>query len=102
MNNAMNKVITACFLIGLCSTAMAAGNVAAGKTKALSCGGCHGTNGMSPNPAWPNLAKQNADYTAKQLKDFRTGTRKDPMMEAMAAPLSDADILDLAAYYEKL
>lgn len=102
MNNAMNKVIVAGVLIGLCGTAMAAGDAAAGKTKALSCAGCHGPNGMSPNPAWPNLAKQNADYIAKQLRDFRAGTRKDPMMEPMVAPLTEADIEDLAAYFATL
>lgn len=101
----MNKVMVAAVagvLIGLSSTAMAAGDAAAGKTKSLSCGGCHGPAGISPNPAWPNLAKQNAAYMVKQLKDFRAGTRLDPMMQGMAAPLSDADIDDLAAYYASL
>ena len=101
----MNKVMVAAVagvLIGLSGTAMAAADAAAGKTKALSCGGCHGTEGMSPNPEWPNLAKQNAAYLVKQLKDFRAGTRVDPMMQGMAAPLSDADIEDLAAYFAGL
>lgn len=104
MNQVMSKVMVAAVagvLMGLSGTAMAA-DAAAGQTKSLSCAGCHGPNGMSPNPMWPNLAKQNADYTIKQLKDFRAGTRVDPMMQAMAAPLSDADIEDLAAYYAGL
>lgn len=105
MNKVMNKVMVvtvAGVLLGLSSTVMAAGNVAAGQTKSLSCAGCHGPDGMSPNPMWPNLAKQNADYLVKQLKDFRSGTRVDAMMAMMAMPLSDADIEDLAAYYASL
>ncbi len=49
------------------------------------CVGCHGATGISTIPTYPNLAGQNAAYTAKQLKDFRTGARKDPTMNAMAA-----------------
>ncbi len=116
MNKVMNKVIVAAVagvLVGLGSTTVMAADAAAGKTKggpdaaagktkSLSCAGCHGPDGMSPNPMWPNLAKQNADYTVKQLRDFRAGIRIDPMMQGMAMPLSDQDIDDLAAYYASL
>ena len=50
-------------------------------------------------PLWPNLAGQHAAYLAKQMKAFRSGERKDPVMAPMAAGLSDADIDDLAAFY---
>ena len=76
-----------------------AGDAAAGKAKAASCAGCHGTNGISNNPMWPNLAGQQQGYLVKQLKAFRDGTRADPMMSPMAKPLSDADIENIAAYY---
>ncbi len=79
-----------------------AGDIAAGKTKAASCAGCHGADGISANPLWPNLAGQKAPYLVKQLKAFRDGVRQDPMMSAMARPLSDADIENLAAYYSSL
>ncbi len=79
-----------------------AGDAAAGKAKAASCAGCHGANGISAVPTYPNLAGQKAAYTAKQLKAFKDGSRKDPTMNAMAKPLSDADIENLAAYYESL
>lgn len=49
------------------------------------CAGCHGVNGKSIIPTYPNLAGQNAAYTAKQLKDFQSGARKDPVMSAMSA-----------------
>ncbi len=76
-----------------------AGDAAAGKTKAVVCSACHGVDGNSINPLWPNLAGQHAAYLAKQMKDFRSGARKDPVMAPMAMPLSDADIDDLAAFY---
>ena len=76
-----------------------AGDAAAGKTKAVVCSACHGIDGTSVNPLWPNLAGQHAAYLVKQMKAFRSGERKDPVMAPMAMPLSDADIDDLAAFY---
>lgn len=74
----------------------------AGKQKAVMCAACHGANGISPIPTYPNLAGQHAAYTEAQLKAFRDGTRKNPIMSPMAAALSDADIANLAAYYASL
>ena len=79
-----------------------AGDLAAGKSKAASCSGCHGANGISANPLWPNLAGQKEAYLVKQLKAFRDGARSDPMMTPMAKPLSGADIENLAAYFSSL
>ena len=79
-----------------------AGDAAAGKAKAASCAGCHGANGISSNPMWPNLAGQQAGYLVKQMKAFRDGARTDPMMSPMAKPLSDADIENIAAYFSSL
>lgn len=81
---------------------LAGGDAAAGKAKAAVCAGCHGANGVSANPLWPNLAGQKDAYLVKQLKAFREGTRSDPMMSPMAKPLSDADIDNLAAYFSSL
>jgi len=79
--------------------ANAAGDAAAGKSKSAVCMACHGPTGTSSNPMWPNLAGQKAPYLVKQLKDFKSGARKDPVMAPMAAPLSDQDMENLAAYY---
>ena len=79
--------------------AHAAGDAAAGKGKAVVCSACHGIDGNSINPLWPKLAGQHAAYLAKQMKAFRSGERKDPVMAPMAMGLSDADIDDLAAFY---
>jgi cytochrome c553 len=71
--------------------------------KAASCVACHGQEGKSPNPLWPNLAGQHSDYIAKQLHDFKQGTtRNAPTMTAMVANLSDADMAELALYYSQL
>jgi cytochrome c553 len=80
----------------------AAGDPALGKSKAASCAGCHGANGISAVPTYPNLAGQKEAYLVKQMKAFQDGTRTDPTMNAMAKPLSDADIANLAAYYASL
>ena len=76
-----------------------AGDAAAGKTKAVVCSACHGVDGNSVNPLWPKLAGQHAAYMTKQMKAFRSGERKDPVMAPMAMPLSDADIEDISAFY---
>lgn len=92
---------------GLAATCLAgnvfAADAAAGKEKATTvCAACHGADGISSNPIWPNLAGQKDAYLAKQLNDFKSGARKDPVMAGMAAALSDADIANIAAYYASL
>jgi cytochrome c553 len=79
--------------------ANAAGDAAAGKAKSVVCAACHGADGNSPNPLWPNLAGQKEAYMLKQLKDFKSGARKDPVMSPMAMPLNDKDMENLAAYF---
>lgn len=76
-----------------------AGDVAAGKAKSVTCAACHGAEGISAIPMYPNLAGQKEAYLVKQLKDFKSGARKDPVMSAMAMPLSDEDIANVSAYY---
>lgn len=85
-------------LLGI-STAQAEGNLEAGTQKARACQVCHGRGGHSTNPTYPILAGQHAAYIQKQLRAFRAGTRKDPIMNGMAAPLSDQDIEDVAAFF---
>ena len=86
-------------LVSSASQAWAAGDAAAGKQKAVVCSACHGLDGNSVNPIWPKLAGQHAAYLIKQLKAFKSGDRKDPIMVPMAGPLSDADMENLAAYF---
>ena len=82
------------------TSAHAEPNLDAGAQKARACQVCHGKDGHSTNPAYPVLAGQHAKYIQKQLTAFRAGTRKDPIMNGMAAPLSDQDMEDIAAFFE--
>ena len=95
-------VLSALTLAASANVAIAGGDAAAGKVKAATCAGCHGPAGISAAPNFPNLAGQKEAYLVKQLKAFKDGTRKDPMMSGMAAPLSDADIANLAAHFSSL
>lgn len=78
---------------------LAAGSADAGQAKSATCVACHGTDGNSVNPEWPNLAGQHPSYLAKQLRAFRDGQRENVLMSPMAMGLSDQDIEDLAAYF---
>ncbi|MCE2949762.1 MAG: c-type cytochrome [bacterium] len=65
------------------------------------CAGCHGADGNSAIPANPTLAGQHAGYTAKQLANFKSGERKNAIMQGFAAALSPQDMLDVAAFYAR-
>lgn len=90
------------FLVAAVHPGFAAGDPVAGKAKAGACAACHGAQGISANPLWPNLAGQQEQYLAKQLKDFKSGSRKDPLMTSQAAGLPEDDIANLAAYFGSL
>lgn len=79
-----------------------AADVAAGKAKAVLCAACHGPEGKASVPLYPHLAGQHAPYLVKQLKAFKEGQRKDPMMAPFMAALTEADMENLAAYYASL
>ena len=78
------------------------GSAEAGKDRALTCMACHGPEGNSPSPSWPNLAGQNAAYLIAQMQAFKGGERKDPLMSGQAMSLSDTDMANLAVYFESL
>lgn len=96
----MKALITAGLLATFSCASLAAGDIAAGETKAQACVGCHGAQGKSLVPTFPKLAGQYAVYVEAQLHAFKTGERKNAMMQPFAAGLSDQDMADLAAYFE--
>jgi cytochrome c553 len=100
MKKQILAIATTALLIA--STSSIAGDAAAGKAKAGMCAACHGATGVSANPMWPNLAGQKEMYLSKQIKAFKSGSRKDPMMAGIVAGLNDADIANLSAYYAGL
>ncbi len=84
--------------------ALANGDIAAGKAKTMVCTACHGSdgNGVEGLPLQPRLAGQHAEYTEKQLSDFKSEKRKNAIMAPMVAALSDEDIVNISAYYASL
>jgi cytochrome c553 len=98
----VKKQILASLLILSASSAVFAADIAAGKAKSAMCASCHGPDGISMIPTYPNLKGQKAAYIVAQLKAFKSGSRANPIMAPMASPLSDADMENIAAYYESL
>jgi len=91
--------ILAFLLVSLPLTLVARGDASSGKDKAKVCEACHGLDGKSVDPSYPNLAGQYESYLQKALADYRSGRRTNPVMAGFAGPLSDQDIKDLAAWY---
>jgi cytochrome c553 len=98
---AKTRLLGIAFATLLAPAAWAAGSAEAGAAKAATCLACHGPNGSSANPDWPNLAGQNASYVLTQLHRWHDAQRIDAsgLMPPMAAALTDQDMADLAAYY---
>jgi cytochrome c553 len=94
-----SPILLLLLLISITANTYAVGHPPAGRTKSESCQGCHGPDGNSVSPDWPNLASQNAKYLRKQMHDFLSGDRKDPTMSSMVIGLNETDIADIAAYF---
>lgn len=99
-------------MAGFAGFTQAAGDAAAGKTKAAACAACHGESGNSLAPTFPKLAGQNERYLLKQLQDIKCGdlpvaeqkaqkcdARPVVTMTGQLAAFDDADLADIAAYY---
>src|SRR4030095_16169300 len=98
----MKSLLGMSVLLAVVPLAQAA-DIEAGKAKvATVCAACHGANGVSVSDAIPNLAAQRAGYLEAQLKALKDGTRKNPIMNAIAAQLSAEDIANAAAYFASL
>lgn len=87
--------------IVVATPALAAGDAEAGHNKAAACAGCHGADGNATVPNYPKLAGQNAGYLVQQLKNFKAGIRKNPIMSPQVANLKPQDMEDLAAYFSQ-
>ncbi|MFK7885820.1 MAG: cytochrome c [Gammaproteobacteria bacterium] len=105
--NALRIVATLFALAVWITTPMAAadGDIDAGKIKASTCTGCHGSEAYKniyPTYSVPKLRGQSASYIAVALKAYRSGERAHPTMRAQAGSMSDNDIADIAAYISSL
>ena len=91
-----------CMSLGIANIAAAdtlVGSAEAGSTKAAVCTACHGVNGNSANPEWPNLAGQNAAYVREQLSMFKARKRINEIMFPIVKDMSDQDFADVAAFF---
>jgi cytochrome c553 len=98
-NNVNTVLFSALLLAALPMTLSAKGNPEAGQAKSQVCQACHGLDGKSIAPIYPNLAGQHEDYLVKALADYRAGRRSNAIMAPMAVNLSNQDIEDLAAWF---
>lgn len=102
MNHMIRKTVVLGSWVGMMCFAgfvLAEGNSAAGEEKSAECASCHGEGGHGVVPLFPKLAGLSSAYISKQLIDFKSGQRKDPTMEGLAAALTDDEIANLATYY---
>ncbi len=101
----MKKLALLSSLLLLMGTAIAdttnqpKGDAAAGKTKAVACGACHGADGNSVVASFPKLAGQGERYLIKQMHDIKNGDRIVPTMAGQLDAKTDQDIADIAAYF---
>lgn len=95
-----NAAVGVAIAFGVASLPAAAKpSASAGKAISGMCAACHGSNGIATNTSYPNLAGQNYEYLLQQLKAFKSGQRKNPMMHGMVNGLSLKQMKDIAAYY---
>jgi cytochrome c553 len=96
----MTKRYLAAVLLALAFPAAAAsGDAEVGRKKSAPCAACHGAEGVSPSPAFPNLAGQYPDYLESALRHYKSGRRKNPIMQGQVANLTPKDMMDLAAFF---
>src|SRR5262250_117007 len=90
------------YALPICVTLAAAGDDAGKKKADEACAACHGPEGNKPiTPETPRLGGQQYGYLVQALNDYRKGTRDNPVMSAMAKPLTEKEIDELAGYYSK-
>ncbi len=93
------KTIAAAVLLAAALPSLAAGDPEVGKKKSTPCQACHGANGVSVSPEFPNLAGQHKEYLMAVLRHYKNGKRKNPIMAGQVANLTERDIADLAAWF---
>lgn len=74
-------------------------DLAKGQATSAVCAACHAVDGSRGSPANPIIAGQHPDYLVKQLREFKAGKRPSPVMQGIAATLSDDDMKNVAAFY---
>ena len=93
------RVLVLAAAMALCLAPVQADEARAKKIIGGSCFLCHGSDGESASEVFPRLAGQNAEYIAKQLENFKNGTRKSTAMASMVSSLSPEDMEALGQFY---
>ena len=105
MSNATTFLLAPLMVFAAAMSTAQAQDAAAGEKKAAMCIGCHGIHGYQASfpeiHKVPMISGQGAKYIVSALTAYKKGERKHPTMKGIAASLSDTDMADLAAYYEK-
>lgn len=78
------------------------GDTDAGKARAAACMACHGAEGVSPVPLFPNLAGQHAEYMYGQLLQIKHEARPESPMTALVADLDDDAMRELSVWFASL
>jgi cytochrome c553 len=99
MTKQISSTLASALLAALLALPAMAQDIEAGRTKSQACAACHGADGNSIAPMFPNLAGQTWRYIYIQLKDFKEARRSNPMMDPMVKDLSRQDMIDIANFY---
>ena len=95
----MNRMKRLTFILAAVLALPAFAESPAKPDKLVTCAACHGETGISTQPIYPNLAGQHRNYLEHALHEYRDGKRKNAIMGAQAANLTDDDIKALTAYF---
>lgn len=87
---------------GISVFSLQAAGMDSNQEKIARCVACHGADGVGKADQYPNLQNQKTAYMVKQLRDFKSGARKDATMTTIAQPLSEADIQMLAKIFAQV
>jgi len=99
MSTILRASLAAALLVVAIPALAASGDPEVGRKKSTPCAVCHGANGISASPEFPNLAGQHIDYLEAALRHYKNGKRKNPIMQAQVANLTPKDMMDLAAFF---
>ena len=98
MNIPIRGIMIPLFAISLVGSQATYGQDNRGRDLAVTCSGCHGTNGRSAS-GMPNIAGLDQAYIIKQMSDFKSGTRPATVMHQIAKGFNDDQVAALAAYF---
>ncbi len=97
----MTKWLVAVFF-GIYIFSLQAAGMDSNQAQIASCVACHGADGVGKADQYPNLQNQKTAYLVKQLRDFKSGARKDATMTTIAQSLSEADMQMLAIFFAQV